>query len=109
MLSWLANSLLFNVASSQTESEVQCRCATEEGERTDWTERVWGVGSRPFRGRFYLILMRRKFRLLDTLLRASTMEGWTAKLRIDSRRLRRAIVGAQTRVSALQASVNRGV
>ena len=28
--------ILFNVASSQTESEVQWRCATGEGERTDW-------------------------------------------------------------------------
>jgi len=37
------------------------------------------------------------------------MEEWTAKLRIDSRRLRRAIVGAQTRLSALQASVNMDV
>ena len=48
---------LFNVASSQTESEVRCRCATGEGERTDRTERVWGVGPRPFRRRFYCILM----------------------------------------------------
>ena len=65
---------LFNVASSQTESEVRCRWAKGEGERADWTERVWGVGPRPFRGRFYLILMC-KFRLLDTLQRASTREG----------------------------------
>ena len=37
------------------------------------------------------------------------MEEWTAKLRIDSRGLRRALVGAQTRLSALQASVNMDV
>ena len=37
------------------------------------------------------------------------MEEWTAKLRIDSRRLRRAIVGAQTRVSALQTNAGQDV
>ncbi len=29
----------------------------EKVSETDWTERVWGIGPRPFRGRFYLILM----------------------------------------------------